>query len=300
MLVRAAPLGAAALVIQGSACIYSKKVEHLYELVYNVLNQVVDEKKKREGKQKKSVDSDGVDKDTEELTQEETFLTLDDDIKEVDNFMLPTVSRAPDSSSFTLVRTPLTLLPAADKEDAGCKMGACEMHSSGAPCRRPSAGIPGGLSASTLCARRARRPIVCLRRALAPQARFCCPSCAFRRTCSRCSRRLRATASRSLTAPRSKSRLRTTNTVRDTPPDHRDGGCGVPQTAPSLSAAPRTLRSLLASAPDASRPPNPSTGRRRCCLLRNNHVAGVAEHSRDRPPSAPSRLAARFLLQRRR
>ena len=140
---------AAALVIQGSACIYSKKVEHLYELVYNVLNQVVDEKKKREGKQKKSVDEEGKDKDAEELTQDDAFLTLDDDIKEVDNFMLPTVSKAPDSSGFTLVRTPLTLLPVADKEDAGCKMGSCELHASGAPLP------PAPRSAVTLCASRA-------------------------------------------------------------------------------------------------------------------------------------------------
>ena len=31
----------------------------------------------------------------------------------------------PDVSSFTLTRTPLTLLPSGDKDDAGCKMGAC-------------------------------------------------------------------------------------------------------------------------------------------------------------------------------
>ena len=39
----------AALLIQGSACVYSKKVEHLYALVYNTLNQVVE--KKRNAKQ---------------------------------------------------------------------------------------------------------------------------------------------------------------------------------------------------------------------------------------------------------
>ena len=37
----------AALLIQGSACIYSKKVEHLYNFVYEVLDKVVDEKKKK-------------------------------------------------------------------------------------------------------------------------------------------------------------------------------------------------------------------------------------------------------------
>ena len=39
----------AALLIQGSACIYSKKVEHLYALVYHVLDQVENERRKRRG-----------------------------------------------------------------------------------------------------------------------------------------------------------------------------------------------------------------------------------------------------------
>ena len=38
----------AALLIQGSACVYSKKVEHLYTLVYNTLDRVVDKKRKEQ------------------------------------------------------------------------------------------------------------------------------------------------------------------------------------------------------------------------------------------------------------
>ena len=44
----------AALLIQGSASIYSKKVESLYTLVYEVLNKVVDDKKKQAAKRKGS------------------------------------------------------------------------------------------------------------------------------------------------------------------------------------------------------------------------------------------------------
>lgn len=121
----------AALVIQGSACIYSKKVEHLYTLVYQTLNQVVE--KKRVAKEAASVDAEGNDADVAELVHEDTFLTLDDSLKEVDNIVLPVGAPLKDASAFTLTRTPLTLLPGADDKDAtGCKMHSCEMHSSGA------------------------------------------------------------------------------------------------------------------------------------------------------------------------
>ncbi|KAL1524614.1 hypothetical protein AB1Y20_019503 [Prymnesium parvum] len=119
----------AALLIQGSACIYSKKVEHLYTLVYQTLNQVIE--KKRAAKEASSLSEDGVDKDTQQFVEADSFLTLDDSIQEVDNIMLPT--GAPSrvgTNSFTMVRPPLTLLPMGD--NASCKMGACDMHSSGA------------------------------------------------------------------------------------------------------------------------------------------------------------------------
>ena len=115
----------AALVIQGSACIYSKKVEHLYDLVYRTLNQVVE--KKRVAKEAASIDAEGVDADAP-VEEEEPFLTLDDTLVEVDNITLPPNRGAPDPTAHTLTRTPLDLLP-AEKSDAGVdsKMNACKM-----------------------------------------------------------------------------------------------------------------------------------------------------------------------------
>ena len=78
--------------IQGSACIYSKKVEHLYDLVYRTLNQVVE--KKRVAKEAASIDAEGVDADAP--VEEEPFLTLDDTLVEVDNITLPPNRGAPD------------------------------------------------------------------------------------------------------------------------------------------------------------------------------------------------------------
>ncbi|NWQ89995.1 CNDH2 protein, partial [Burhinus bistriatus] len=66
----------AALLIQGSACIYSRKVEYLYSLVYQTLDFISN--KKRE-KQPSSVEQDGKDTDaTFGATEEEEFLSLDD------------------------------------------------------------------------------------------------------------------------------------------------------------------------------------------------------------------------------
>ncbi|XP_073435387.1 condensin-2 complex subunit H2 isoform X2 [Dendrobates tinctorius] len=67
----------AALLIQGSACIYSKKVEYLYSLVYQAMDFISN--KKRE-KQPVSVGEDGVDKDANfsKQNEEDEFLSLDD------------------------------------------------------------------------------------------------------------------------------------------------------------------------------------------------------------------------------
>ncbi|KAM6436356.1 condensin-2 complex subunit H2 isoform 2-T2 [Liasis olivaceus] len=67
----------AALLIQGSACIYSKKVEYLYSLVYQALDFISN--KKRE-KQPASVGVDGADGDVSAGpgAEEEEFLSLDD------------------------------------------------------------------------------------------------------------------------------------------------------------------------------------------------------------------------------
>ncbi|XP_072258082.1 condensin-2 complex subunit H2 [Pyxicephalus adspersus] len=66
----------AALLIQGSACIYSKKVEYLYSLVYQALDFISNKKRDQ---QPTSVGPDGVDKDAKFPNHnEEEFLVLDD------------------------------------------------------------------------------------------------------------------------------------------------------------------------------------------------------------------------------
>ncbi|XP_040199112.1 condensin-2 complex subunit H2 [Rana temporaria] len=66
----------AALLIQGSACIYSKKVEYLYTLVYQALDFITNKKRDQ---QPASVGADGVDKDAHFVDNgEEEFLALDD------------------------------------------------------------------------------------------------------------------------------------------------------------------------------------------------------------------------------
>ncbi|XP_059672888.1 condensin-2 complex subunit H2 [Gavia stellata] len=65
----------AALLIQGSACVYSRKVEYLYSLVYQTLDFISN--KKRE-KQPSSVGQDGEDADVSFGAEEEEFLSLDD------------------------------------------------------------------------------------------------------------------------------------------------------------------------------------------------------------------------------
>ncbi|CAN8210434.1 unnamed protein product [Coccothraustes coccothraustes] len=65
----------AALLIQGSACIYSRKVEYLYMLVCQTLDCI--SKKKRE-KLPTSLEPDGRDADATFTDKEEEFLSLDD------------------------------------------------------------------------------------------------------------------------------------------------------------------------------------------------------------------------------
>ncbi|KAG9489752.1 condensin-2 complex subunit H2 [Eleutherodactylus coqui] len=67
----------AALLIQGSACIYSKKVEYLYSLVYQALDFISNKKRQQ---QPTSVGEDGVDKDANfpNQNEEQKFLSLDD------------------------------------------------------------------------------------------------------------------------------------------------------------------------------------------------------------------------------
>ncbi|KAJ1162453.1 hypothetical protein NDU88_002921 [Pleurodeles waltl] len=67
----------AALLIQGSACIYSKKVEYLYSLVYQALDFISNKKR---DKHPASIGVDGQDQDATfaNRQEQEEFLTLDD------------------------------------------------------------------------------------------------------------------------------------------------------------------------------------------------------------------------------
>lgn len=68
----------AALLIQGSACVYSKKVEYLYSLVYQALDFISG---KRRAKQLSSVQEDGTGEASNSGVPheaEDEFLSLDD------------------------------------------------------------------------------------------------------------------------------------------------------------------------------------------------------------------------------
>jgi hypothetical protein len=73
------------LVSKGSACIYSKKVEGLYTLVFHTLDMVTQQKRSANAKAS-SVKDNGEDADI--LLQEEHFLELDDVLKEATNIDL--------------------------------------------------------------------------------------------------------------------------------------------------------------------------------------------------------------------
>lgn len=135
----------AALLIQGSACIYSKKVEHLYTLVYNTLNQVVE--KKRNAREGDEVEAGGLGAGAAEDCDddEDAFLALDGALKEASSIDLPVAREvdfvgraaavAADTRAITLASAPLALRPrgSADRdEDGACKMQACSLHPSGA------------------------------------------------------------------------------------------------------------------------------------------------------------------------
>ncbi|XP_077196645.1 condensin-2 complex subunit H2 isoform X2 [Paroedura picta] len=107
----------AALLIQGSACIYSKKVEYLYSLVYQALDCISN--KKRE-KQPASVGEDGADKDVSAgpESEEERFLSLDD-IQESSRASTDLRENHQHRAVSVVPLTPMALVPPeeADKKD---------------------------------------------------------------------------------------------------------------------------------------------------------------------------------------
>ncbi|XP_025087697.1 condensin-2 complex subunit H2-like [Pomacea canaliculata] len=102
----------AALLIQGSACVYSKKVEYLYTLVYQVLDMIANKKKQ---KKQSSVDEDGNDADADfNKEDKEEFLVLDD-TKETKQEKLQNHDD-PGKESQVLPRTPANLVAQEEGE----------------------------------------------------------------------------------------------------------------------------------------------------------------------------------------
>ncbi|XP_014671652.1 PREDICTED: condensin-2 complex subunit H2-like [Priapulus caudatus] len=103
----------AALVIQGSACVYSRKVEYLYTLVYQMLDLLTTRKKK----QQSSANSDGNhDNDASQLetTHHDEFLSLDD-IPEKDTLDMKE-DEMTQNTVHVIFRTPISLVPLAESE----------------------------------------------------------------------------------------------------------------------------------------------------------------------------------------
>eukprot|EP01097_Dermamoeba_algensis_P008974 TRINITY_DN6186_c0_g1_i1.p1 TRINITY_DN6186_c0_g1~~TRINITY_DN6186_c0_g1_i1.p1 ORF type:complete len:622 (-),score=203.35 TRINITY_DN6186_c0_g1_i1:18-1883(-) len=75
----------AALLIQGSACIYSKKVEYLHALLFQTLN-FLNEKKKSQATS--SIRADGVDEDVYDEEERTEYLNLDDQLEEAEDIDL--------------------------------------------------------------------------------------------------------------------------------------------------------------------------------------------------------------------
>ncbi|XP_031572907.1 condensin-2 complex subunit H2-like [Actinia tenebrosa] len=133
----------AALLIQGSACIYSKKVEYLYTLVYQTLDLIASKKRLQ---QAVSVEDRGPDNDVT-LGGEEEFLSLDD-IQESKNIDLKDDDyNIKNEASQIIPRTPLALIPLGERDRQDMllshtgevlgsrndfKMNTCTVHSSGA------------------------------------------------------------------------------------------------------------------------------------------------------------------------
>eukprot|EP01104_Vermistella_antarctica_P009610 TRINITY_DN2486_c0_g2_i2.p1 TRINITY_DN2486_c0_g2~~TRINITY_DN2486_c0_g2_i2.p1 ORF type:complete len:778 (-),score=275.31 TRINITY_DN2486_c0_g2_i2:28-2361(-) len=75
----------AALLIQGSTCVYSRKVEFLHRLVFQTLDLI---QGKNKGKEKSSINKDGDDVEAPDVEEEPELLMLDDVIEVADNIDL--------------------------------------------------------------------------------------------------------------------------------------------------------------------------------------------------------------------
>jgi condensin-2 complex subunit H2 len=126
----------AALLIQGSACIYSKKVEYLYALLYKTLDILIEKRQQ----QSSSVDKKGKDKDAE-FPDEPDFLELDDILEETTGNNIDLNDELDDDyaskrSSTLMTRAPLSLIAGsriANEESINdFRISNCVVHQSGA------------------------------------------------------------------------------------------------------------------------------------------------------------------------
>ncbi|NXI93575.1 CNDH2 protein, partial [Psophia crepitans] len=135
----------AALLIQGSACIYSRKVEYLYSLVYQTLDFISNKKRQ---KQPCSVGPDGRDADaTFGAEEEQEFLSLDD-IRDTSEVTVDMKNDHQPNAVNIVPLTPMSLVPPeeAEKRDnplfsrrgellasrKDFRMNTCTPHASGA------------------------------------------------------------------------------------------------------------------------------------------------------------------------
>eukprot|EP00466_Bigelowiella_natans_P016215 jgi/Bigna1/74920/fgenesh1_pg.31_\ len=126
----------AALLIQGSAGVYSKKVEFLYSLIYQCLDII--SKKTDYRKKKSSINKDGVDSDAF-IQAEAEFLTLDDHMREAKNIDLKEINEDYKKmrQETLITRTPLSALNTkslrkSNKGGVDYKVSECAVHASGA------------------------------------------------------------------------------------------------------------------------------------------------------------------------
>ncbi|GAB1608290.1 condensin-2 complex subunit H2-like isoform X1 [Argonauta hians] len=99
----------AALLIQGSTCVYSRKVEYLYALVYEVLDLLVNKKRNKQNNDKNNADDD----DADITFQEEDLQLLPLDDIEACNV---TMKEKDDKEIGTVPRRPMSMVPLAEEE----------------------------------------------------------------------------------------------------------------------------------------------------------------------------------------
>ncbi|NXR03371.1 CNDH2 protein, partial [Sagittarius serpentarius] len=102
----------AALLIQGSACIYSRKVEYLYLLVYQTLDFISNKKREQ---LPSSMGQDGKDADASFGAEEEQFLSLDD-IRDSSQENVDMKSDHQPNAVSIVPLTPMSLVPPEEAE----------------------------------------------------------------------------------------------------------------------------------------------------------------------------------------